>query len=318
MRFKSIGPLGQQIDIIGDALGYAWGVAGEPGNYWQRARILRQPEWPTGVSRPAFRKTATKRKQLQDGVGLGRSYSIVIPAYNEEQRIGTTLERTLAYFADRPRRWVEVLVVDDGSTDATAGLIEACQSQNPQIRLLRHEKNKGKGWAVRTGMLAAEGGYVLFMDADGSTDIGEIEKLSRALDEGADIAIGTRDVTGSEIRQHQPWLRETMGKAFSWIAREFAIPGIEDTTCGFKLFRNSVIEPLFGRQIIPGWAFDVEILYLAMRQGYSVAEIQVHWTDSPDSHRSSLRWSLGNLPPAVVQESGISRPRPESLRMLPC
>lgn len=214
---------------------------------------------------------------------MENSFSVVIPAFNEEQRVGATLERTLAYFAGFPQRRLEVLVVDDGSTDATAHLIETCQEQSRQVRLLRHEENKGKGWAVRTGMLAAENDYVLFMDADGSTDIGEIEKLAQALNEGADIAIGSRDVTGSKIRQHQPWLRETMGKVFSWIAREFAIPGIADTTCGFKLFRKSVVAPLFGRQRVQGWAFDVEILYLALRMDYKVAEIPVHWTDSPNS-----------------------------------
>lgn len=214
---------------------------------------------------------------------MKKSYSIVIPAFNEERRIGTTLERTLTYFAGLPQIHLEVLVVDDGSSDSTASLIETYQEQSPQVCLLRHDVNKGKGWAVRTGMLAAENDYVLFMDADGSTDIGEIEKLAQALDEGADIAIGSRDVTGSKIRQHQPWLRETMGKVFSWIAREFAIPGIADTTCGFKLFRKSVVAPLFGRQTVHGWAFDVEVLYLALRMDYKVAEIPVHWTDSPNS-----------------------------------
>ena len=220
---------------------------------------------------------------MRDGVGVVTSYSVVIPAYNEEKRIGVTLERILAYYADDPDRRVEVLVVDDGSTDSTASLIGAWQERCPQVRLLRHEQNTGKGWAVRTGMLAADCEYVLFMDADGSTEIAEIEKLSQALDGGADIAIGSRELAGSEIRQHQPWLRETMGKVFSWIARVFAIPGIADTTCGFKLFRKSVIATLFDRQTVRGWAFDVEILYLAMRMGYKVAEVPVDWTDSPDS-----------------------------------
>ncbi len=211
------------------------------------------------------------------------SYSVVIPAYNEAERIGPTLERTLAYFAERQHNQVEVLVVDDGSTDSTANLIEAWQEQSKSIRLLSHDENAGKGWAVRTGMLAASGEHVLFMDADGSTDIAEIEELSQALRTGADIAIGSRDVTGSEIQQHQPIVRETMGKAFSFIARVWAVPGIADVTCGFKLFRKAVVEPLFRRQTIRGWAFDVEILYLASRMGYNIAEIPVDWTDEPNS-----------------------------------
>jgi dolichyl-phosphate beta-glucosyltransferase len=211
------------------------------------------------------------------------TYSIVIPAYNEEGRIGATLERTLAFFADRPEQLVEILVVDDGSVDGTVSLIEAWQEESPLIRLLRHEKNMGKGWAVRTGMLAAEGECVLFMDADGSTDIGELDGLTAALNDGTDIAIGSRDLAASEIRQHQPFVREMMGKAFSMIARYLAIPGIADTTCGFKLFRKPVVAPLFERQTVRGWAYDVEILYLAMRMNYRVAEVPVHWTDSPDS-----------------------------------
>ena len=211
------------------------------------------------------------------------SYSIVIPAYNEAERIGPTLERTLAYFADRQHTQVEVLVVDDGSTDNTESIVESWQERSPYIRLLSHEENAGKGWAVRTGMLAANGEHVLFMDADGSTDIAEVEELSQALHAGADVAIGSRDVAGSEIQQHQPIVRETMGKAFSFIARVWAVPGVADATCGFKLFRKAVVAPLFRRQTIRGWAFDVEILYLASRMGCKIAEIPVDWTDSPDS-----------------------------------
>jgi dolichyl-phosphate beta-glucosyltransferase len=176
-----------------------------------------------------------------------------------------------------------VLVVDDGSTDSTANLIAAWQERSRGLRLLSHEKNMGKGWAVRTGMLAAEGEYVLFMDADGSTDIVEIEKLVEALNQGTDIAIGSRDLAGSEIEKHQPIVRETMGKAFSFLARVLAILEVADATCGFKLFRKSVVYPLFGRQTVHGWAFDVEILCLAKKMGFQVAEVPVHWTDSPDS-----------------------------------
>ena len=223
------------------------------------------------------------------------SYSIVIPAYNEEERIGATLERTLAYFSERPECRVEVLVVDDGSTDSTANLVASWQERSRHVRLLSHDENMGKGWAVRTGMLAADGEYVLFMDADGSTEIAEIEKLSQALDGGADIAIGSRDLAGSEIRKHQPVVRETMGKAFSFIARVLAIPEIADTTCGFKLFRKPAIAPIFSRQRVRGWAYDVEILYLAIKMGFQVAEIPVHWTDSPDSRVNLLGVVLPTL-----------------------
>ncbi len=217
------------------------------------------------------------------------TYSIVIPAYNEELRIGATLERTLAYFADRPDVRVEVLVVDDGSTDDTAKLIAAWQERSQSVLLLSHGNNMGKGWAVRTGMLAASGDYVLFMDADGSTDIAEIEKLAKALSEGADIAIGSRDTAGSVILKHQPMLREALGKLFNRVIQVLAIPRIGDSQCGFKLFPNSAIEPLFNRQTVRGWSFDVEILFLAQKMKFKIAEVPVEWTDFPGSKVNPVR-----------------------------
>ena len=217
------------------------------------------------------------------------SYSIVIPAFNEEGRIGATLERTLAYFAERPECRVEVLVVDDGSTDGTANLVASWQERSRHVRLLSHDRNMGKGWAVRTGMLAADGEYVLFMDADGSTDIAEIEKLSQALDGGADIAIGSRDTAGSDILKHQPMLREALGKLFNRVVQVLAIPRIGDSQCGFKLFPNSAIEPLFNRQTVRGWSFDVEILFLAQKMKFKIAEVPVEWTDFPGSKVNPVR-----------------------------
>lgn len=223
------------------------------------------------------------------------SYSIVIPAFNEEKRLGPTLERTLAYFADRPETLLEVVVVDDGSTDKTAALISALQKRSERIRLLTHARNMGKGWAVRTGMLAAGGEFVLFMDADGSTDIAEIKKLAKALSNGADIAFGSRDTAGSEILKHQPVLREALGKLYNRIVQVLAVPGISDTQCGFKLFRKSAIEALFHRQTIQGWSFDVEILFLAQQLQYKVVEIPVQWTDVPGSRVRPVRDALKTL-----------------------
>lgn len=220
---------------------------------------------------------------------MNSTYSIVIPAYNEEKRIGATLERTVAYFAERPHVQVEVLIVDDGSTDGTARLLASWRERAPHVRLLSHDRNVGKGWAVRTGMLAAAGEHVLFMDADGSTDIAEVEKLAQALAEGADIAIGSRDTAGSDIQKHQPLLRETLGKLFNRVVQVLAVPGISDTQCGFKLFRKSAIGPLFSRQTVQGWAFDVEILFLAHRMKFNVAEVPVQWSDMPGSKMSLLR-----------------------------
>ena len=220
------------------------------------------------------------------------TYSIVIPAYNEETRLGATLARTLGYFADRQESPVELLVVDDGSNDDTADLTESWQERSQHIRVLKHDKNKGKGWAVRTGMLAAAGEFVLFMDADGSTDIAEIEKLAAALDDGADIAIGSRDIAGSDIQKHQPMAREAIGKLFNRVVQVLAVPGIGDTQCGFKLFRKSVVAPLFNRQTVRGWAFDVEILFLAQKLQFKIAEVPVQWADFPGSKVRPLRDAL--------------------------
>ena len=224
-----------------------------------------------------------------------KSCTIVIPAYNEEKRIGATLERTLAYVAERPHWQFDVLIVDDGSTDGTVPLIAAWQARAQDIRLLSHETNMGKGWAVRTGMLAADGDYVLFMDADGSTDIAEFDNLVEAVNRGADVAIGSRALAGSRIRRHQPVVREAMGKAFTMLVRILAVPHVSDATCGFKLFRKPVIDALFGRQILRGWVFDVEILYLAAKSGLQVAEVPVQWTDSPDTRVDLARVVLPSL-----------------------
>lgn len=239
-----------------------------------------------GWSQVAFdaeNEVVTRHSGLTDRISVEKNCSIVIPAYNEENRIDATLERTLAFFAERPDWQWEVLVVDDGSTDRTAALIAARQAQSQNIRLLSHERNMGKGWAVRTGMLAAGGEYVLFMDADGSTDIAELENLVEAVNQGADVAIGSRALAGSEIRKRQPVVRESMGKAFTLLVRILAVPSVSDATCGFKLFRRPVIDSLFGRQTLRGWVFDVEILYLAEKSGFQVTEVPVHWTDFPDS-----------------------------------
>ncbi len=218
--------------------------------------------------------------------------SIVIPAYNEEQRLGATLERLETYFQVPPIPLREVLVVDDGSTDGTAQLVRMWQERFPPLRLLPQAQNAGKGWAVRAGMLAAQGELILFMDADSSTDIGELPKLQAAIAAGADIAIGSRDLQQSVIHKHQPFLREMLGRLFNRLVQLLAVPGIHDTQCGFKLFRRDAAVPLFQHQTIRGWTFDVEILFLARQLGFTVAEVPVAWTDAPGSRVDPLRDAL--------------------------
>ena len=203
--------------------------------------------------------------------------SIVVPAYNEAERIGGTLKRMLAYFDAQPYTY-EILVVSDGSSDDTMEVVEPIAAQRSQVRLLSYAGNRGKGYAVRYGILRARGERVLFSDADLSTPIEEVEKLASKLDAGYDIAIGSRDVEGSELIKRQSWFREFGGKTFNKIVQALVVPGIRDTQCGFKLFTHISAQCIFGRAQVDHFAFDVEVLFLARSVfGYRIAEVPVRW-----------------------------------------
>jgi dolichyl-phosphate beta-glucosyltransferase len=214
--------------------------------------------------------------------------SIVIPAYNEEQRLPSTLARIQQYLAEKPWRF-ELLVVDDGSTDGTQSVVAAAASGNAAIRYVGYTPNHGKGHAVRYGMTRAEGERLLLCDADLSTPIEEIEKLWSRLDDGADIAIGSRALPDSNLAVHQPVLRELIGRTFNLVVRLMAVPGLADTQCGFKLFRRESASRLFPILTIDGWCFDVEALYLARRFGYRIDEVPVTWINSPSTKVNVLR-----------------------------
>jgi dolichyl-phosphate beta-glucosyltransferase len=211
---------------------------------------------------------------------LPTSLSIVIPAYNESERLPPTLDRIFAYLREREAD-AEILVCDDGSRDGTPEVAERILAGRG--RVLVAERNEGKGAAVRRGILAAAGESILFSDADLSTPIEEIEKLESALAAGADVAIGSRGRPDSEIEVSQPFYREMMGRVFNTIVRTALVPGICDTQCGFKLFRREAARRVFGRAKANGLAFDVEVLLLARRLGFRIAEVPVRWIDSPDS-----------------------------------
>ncbi len=215
------------------------------------------------------------------------SLTIVIPAYNEEARIDESLRRVAA-FLDRSKRSAEVIVVDDGSSDDTASKVERVAADDPRIGLLRLPRNRGKGAAVRTGMLAASGNHVLFSDADLSTPLSELARLEAKLEQGFDIAIGSRGLRESDIQERQPFYREAMGRTFNRIVRSVLLDGFSDTQCGFKLFPRRVARRLFGFQEIDGFAFDVEVLLLAKDLGYSIAEVPVEWYHAPNSKVSPI------------------------------
>lgn len=203
--------------------------------------------------------------------------SIVIPAYNEENRLPKTLESVLAWLHQHSLR-TEVLVVDDGSTDRTAQVVEALSKSNPALRLISNGRNRGKGYSVRHGMLEARGEIALFSDADLSTPIEEAEKLLAALRQGNDAAIGSRAVDRSLIQVHQSAIREQAGIFFNRLVRAFLGIAFSDTQCGFKAFRRERAHIIFEQQRIERFAFDPEILFLAARHGLRVAEIPVRWS----------------------------------------
>ncbi len=208
--------------------------------------------------------------------------SVVIPAFEEAARIGPTLERVRTYLAARPFD-SEVLVVVDGGRDGTLGLVRNLARDWPALRVLDNGVNRGKGYSVRRGMLAARGCYLLFSDADLSTPIAEVERLVAALDAGADVAIGSRALVDSDVRVRQAWWRQSMGRVFNWFVRLIAVPDLRDTQCGFKCFRRDAARRIFARQRIARFSFDVELLWIARTLGYRVAELPVTWINHPSS-----------------------------------
>ena len=210
--------------------------------------------------------------------------SIVIPAYNEERRIGRSLERVVAYLGEQ--RWrSEVLVVVDGSRDRTAEIVRRVATDLP-VRVLDSGVNRGKGSCVRRGMLEARGDLRVFSDADLSTPIEEVERLAASVAGGYDVAIGSRHLPGSRVEVRQPWWRQMMGRAFNACTRRLVMTGVRDTQCGFKLFSADAARHIFPRQRIEHFGFDVELLWIARRLGLRVAEIPVTWVDD---RRSTVR-----------------------------
>ena len=208
--------------------------------------------------------------------------SVVIPAYNEEKRLPATLKKTVAYLERQSYSW-EIVVVNDGSSDGTDAVVLAMRVQEPRVRLLKYGANRGKGYAVRYGMLHTSGQYRLFMDADNSTTIDHVEQFMPYFSGGFDVVIGSRDVPGADIAVHQSWLKEKLGDLGNLWIQFWAVPGIKDTQAGFKIFSARAAEDVFPRLTLHRWAFDIEALAVALQLGYNIVERPIRWVNDVDS-----------------------------------
>ena len=220
--------------------------------------------------------------------------SIVIPAYNEERRLGRALAQIRDYFCSKPGKVsaIEIIVVDDGSTDGTRLLAQQWAEQLPSLRVLSNRRNRGKGYSVRHGMLEARGRIALFTDADLSAPIPESEKLLAAIGAGCDVAIGSRAIDRSLITEHQSRFREIAGIIFNRLVRLFTGLPFEDTQCGFKAFVRERCRIVFEQQRIERFGFNPEVLFLAQRQGLRTAEVPVRWANDPATKVHVVRDSV--------------------------
>jgi dolichyl-phosphate beta-glucosyltransferase len=219
---------------------------------------------------------------------LAPRLSVVIPMYNEAHRLRRSLPRLAGYFREQPYT-IELVVVDDGSSDNTLELAREVLGNSGDVNVIESKPNRGKGHAVKVGMLAARGEIVLFTDADLSTPPDEVEKFWQWFDQGYDVVIGSRKMKGANIERHQPLWRESLGKVFTWLTNRIATRDISDITCGFKAFKHDTAQELFSRSIIDDWSFDAEVLYIAQQQGKRIKEVPVRWHDERGTKVRILR-----------------------------
>jgi glycosyltransferase involved in cell wall biosynthesis len=228
---------------------------------------------------------------LEEGLGEVMAHpqlSIVIPAFNESARIENALERVLSCVAEQG--WdAEVLVIDDGSTDNTAAIVQRWMPEHPRLHLVQNPGNRGKGYSVRNGLLQAAGDIVMFTDADLSSPMEEAQRLIDALNDGADVAIGSRWMDRTRQTIHQPLYRQFFGRCFNWVTRTVMGLPFKDTQCGFKAFKRSAAQVIFRLQTIERWGFDPEILFIARKLKYNIREVPVTWGHDERSRMSYLR-----------------------------
>ncbi len=240
---------------------------------------------------------------------LRRSISIIIPAYNEEKRLPATLTRIREWLASSRWEFSEIVVVDDGSADGTVAVARAGGA-----RVLLNPGNRGKGYSVKHGMLEADGDWALFTDADLSSPIEELEKLWAAAAEGYAVVIGSRALDRSLIGVHQPLFRELSGQFFNLVMRLVTGLPFHDTQCGFKLFESAAARDIFARQLLDGFGFDVEVLYIARRLGYRAKEVAVRWNNVQGTKVSLWNGVQAFVDPLKVRWNGLTgayaAPRP--------
>lgn len=215
--------------------------------------------------------------------------SVIIPAHNEEQRLPPSLDQ-LHSFLSRQSYQAEVIVVENGSQDRTFEVASEYIAHMPNLRVIQ-EKMPGKGLAVRSGMLAAEGKYRIFCDADFSMPVEEINKFVPTAEQSYDVAIASRELSAS-VRINEPEYRHRIGRIFNGMVRWAVLPGLQDTQCGFKAFRGEVAENVFRIQTLPGWSFDAEVLVIARKQGYTITEVPITWYYKPGTRLHIIKDSL--------------------------
>jgi glycosyltransferase involved in cell wall biosynthesis len=212
--------------------------------------------------------------------------SVIVPAFNEAERIGKTLRRLQSYLAQVPFNW-EILVVIDGAQDHTAAVVQRLVPEIAELKIVERAVNRGKGFTVKEGMLAAAGQIRLFCDADNSTDIAHFDKMKPLFDQGCDIVIASRndaDVDGAEQAVSQSWHKRVIGRLGNRIVQLLAVPGIWDTQCGFKAFRGAAADRIFSQTTVDRWGFDIEVLALARALKYKLGVIPAHWINDDRSH----------------------------------
>ena len=236
--------------------------------------------------------------------------SVVIPAYNEALRLKKTLPEILSYF-NHQQYTREIIIVNDGSIDQTKAVVSQLTLRHQNVKFIHLSKNSGKGAAIRAGVLSSTANWVLFMDADLSTPLSQLEKFWPHTSTHP-IVIGSRKIKGANIKRHQSWLRENLGKVFTILTNTIATRGISDITCGFKLFKGSTARALFAQSVLSDWSFDAEILYLAQKNHLPIKEIPVIWKNDPrtkvNMFKDGYRALLGLIKIRLNDLSGLYTP----------